>query len=158
MRWFSCLLMLLASTGCTGRRVATTFIGMESHVPAGAALYVTTSDGQHVKGRLTTVSASSMQMSLADQSSREFREADVARIRTKDALWNGIVIGATTGGSLTFALNDGSCLCLYRQPARGGNPPIRLAVLTKHEPEKRPSPRGYDLQIVAEAGASAWLR
>jgi hypothetical protein len=133
MKLSLCVLMLLAGTGCAGRRVATTFTEMESHVTAGTTLYVTTSDGKAVKGTLATVSGSSLKMSLADRSTRDFREVDVARIRTKDTLWNGMLIGAAAGGFLTFAINDGSCIVPYaatdcRKVSRGAGVAIGAAI------------------------------
>ncbi|MCA1561868.1 MAG: hypothetical protein LC804_16915 [Acidobacteria bacterium] len=101
--------MTLSVTGCAGKRVATTFADMEKHVPAGTTVYVTTSDGKEVKGKLATVSGSSMTVSLRDTSTRDFSEADVARIRAKDPLWNGMLIGAALNGFFTFALNDEGC-------------------------------------------------
>jgi hypothetical protein len=49
-------------------------------------------------------------VSLRDASTREFGEADVTRVRAKDPLWNGMLIGAGVVGLLTFALNDASCV------------------------------------------------
>lgn len=106
----------LSVTGCVGKRVATTFVDMEKRVPSGTTVYVTTSDGKDVKGKLAAVSGSSMKISLRDAATRDFSEADVARISAKDPLWNGMLIGAAVGGFFTFALNDASCIEPYASP------------------------------------------
>jgi small nuclear ribonucleoprotein (snRNP)-like protein len=114
--WVVGVSMSLSVTGCAGKRVATTFTDMAKHVPAGTTVYVTTTDGKEVKGALATVSASSMKVSLRDTSMRDFSDADVTRVRAKDRLWNGLLIGAAVGGFLTFAINDASCIEPYASP------------------------------------------
>lgn len=110
------LSMTLSITGCAGKRVATTFADMGRRVPTGTTVYVTTTDGIEVQGKLSTLSASSMKVQLGDQSTRDFREADVTWIRAKDPLWNGMLIGAAAGGFFSFALNDASCTAPSASP------------------------------------------
>lgn len=114
--WVVGVSITLAGTGCAGRRVATTFSDMEKRVPAGTTVYLTTRDGTEVKGKLVTVSGSSMNVSLRDAATRDFSEADVARISAKDKLWNGLLIGAALGGFFAFMLNDASCIEPYASP------------------------------------------
>lgn len=102
------LLVVLSVTSCAGRRVATTFTDMERHVPPGTTVYVTTADGTEAKGKLATLSVSSMTVSLRNTTTRDFSEAEVTRVRVKDPLWNGMLIGAGIG-SLSFALGDEGC-------------------------------------------------
>src|SRR5512141_1634833 len=110
------LLMTLSVTACAGNRIPTTFPDMGKRVSEGTTVYVTTTDGKEVQGKLATISASSMTVSLRDRSTRDFGEADVTRIRAKDPLWNGMLIGAAIGGFFTFAMNDASCVEPYAAP------------------------------------------
>ena len=96
-------------TGCAGKRVATTFTEINKHLAAGTTVYVTTNDGTEVRGELDTVSGASARLLLQDATTREFSEADVARVTTKDTLWSGLLIGAGLGGAFGFMLNDESC-------------------------------------------------
>lgn len=119
MKLITCLIafsITLAATGCSAKRVPTTFSAMEKRAPAGTTVYVTTSAGNEFKGTLAEVSGSSMKISLRDASTQDFTEADVARIRAKDKLWNGMLIGAGIGGVFAFMLNDAGCVEPYAQP------------------------------------------
>jgi hypothetical protein len=107
--WVVVALLALGVAGCAGKRVATTFGGMAARVPAGTTVHVTTVDGSETTGRLAAVSGTSMQVVLRDASRHDFREADVARVRVRDPLWNGMLIGAAAGGLSTFIMNDESC-------------------------------------------------
>lgn len=115
--WTVGLSMMLSVTACAGKRIPTTFTEMAPRVPEGTTVYVTTTDGKEVPGRLAAVSGSSMTVSLRDASTRDFDEADVTRIRVKDPLWNGMLIGAGVGGLFTFALNDAGCVEPYASPS-----------------------------------------
>jgi uncharacterized protein (DUF2249 family) len=120
MRMRACmvgLLMTLLVTACAGKRIPTTFTDMGKRVPEGTTVYVTTTDGKEVQGKLAAVSVSSIQLLLRDTSTRDFREADVTRIRAKDPLWNGMLIGAGVVGFFSFALNDASCIEPYASPS-----------------------------------------
>jgi hypothetical protein len=107
--WVVVVSLALGVGGCAGKRVATTFDGMAERVPAGTTVRVTTVDGRETTGRLTAVSGTSMQVTLRDASRLELREADVAGVRARDPLWNGMLIGAAAGGLSTFVMNDESC-------------------------------------------------
>ena len=127
------LLVVLSVTSCAGRRVATTFTDIGKHVPAGTTVYVTTTDGTEVQGELATLSVSSMTVSLRNTSTRDFSEAEVTRVRVKDPLWNGMLIGAAVGGFFTFALNDESCTAPNASPdclkvSRGAGVAIGTAI------------------------------
>jgi hypothetical protein len=113
--WVVAVSITLAGTGCGGRRVATSFSEMEKRAPAGTTVYVTTNDGKEVKGKLAAVSGSSMRVSMRDTATRDFSEADVARVAAKDTLWNGMLIGAGVAGAAAFMLNDESCVEPYAQ-------------------------------------------
>jgi hypothetical protein len=110
------VLIVLAGTGCGGRRVATTFGAMEKRVPAGTTLYLTTDDGEEVKGKFVGLSGSLMRVTMRDTATREFSEADVARVTAKDTLWDGMLIGAAVTGAFAFMLNDESCVEPYARP------------------------------------------
>jgi len=97
-----------ASAGCA-RRVATTFKDLESRVRPGAVLYVTSHGGQETKGSLDAVSGSSLKLRIRDTAARDFAEADVSRIRERDSLWNGLLIGAATGGLMFAAVGEEGC-------------------------------------------------
>ena len=75
--------------------------------------YLTTTDGKEVTGKLDDVSGASVRLLLRDAATREFSEADVARITAKDTLWSGLLIGAGLGAAFGFMLNDESCIHPY---------------------------------------------
>lgn len=109
------LAVTLSVTGCAGKRV-TTFSEMDKRVPAGTTVYVTTVGGQEIKGKVVTVAGSSMKISLRDAAMREFSEADVARVRAKDPLWNGILIGAAVGATPAVLLFEPGCVEPFAVP------------------------------------------
>ena len=108
--------LMLSGAGCAVRRVPTTFAEMEKHTPVGTTVYVTTKDGEEVTGTLATISASSISVALRDEPARVVVDANVASIRAKDPLWNGLVIGAGVGGFMIGALSDESCIAPYAAP------------------------------------------
>jgi small nuclear ribonucleoprotein (snRNP)-like protein len=105
--------LALSVTGCGGKRVATSFEEMVERAPAGTTVFVTAADGSETTGTLRSVSGRSMQVVLRDASTRDFSEAQVTRIRAKDPLWNGLLIGSALGGFFSFVLNDASCIEPY---------------------------------------------
>jgi hypothetical protein len=108
--------LALSVTGCGGKRVATSFEAMVARAPAGTTVVVTAADGSETTGTLRSVSGRSLQVVPRDASSRDFSEAQVTRIRVKDPLWNGLLIGGAVGGFFSFALNDASCIEPYASP------------------------------------------
>lgn len=113
--WVTSVSVLLSLAGCAEKRVATTFTAMEKRVPAGTTVYVTTTNGEHLRGRFADVSASSVKLSLGDGSTRDFTPSDVAEIRMKDPLWNGVLIGGAAG-LMVGAMSDESCTARNASP------------------------------------------
>lgn len=106
---------VILSAGCAGRRV-TTFTEMEKRVPAGTTLYVATDDGKEIKGKLAAISGQTLRLTLRDAATREFREMDVTRVRARDPLWNGALIGAAAAGISAAALVETGCVAPYAAP------------------------------------------
>ena len=70
-----------------------------------------------------------MTVSLRDTSTRQFSEADVMRIRVRDSLWNGMLVGAGIGGFLGYSYNDTDCLFSYTVPdCTKGSPAEPMAI------------------------------
>ena len=108
MRMDTCtvgLMITLSAMGCAGKRIPTTFTDMGERVREGSTVYVTTTDGKEVKGRLAAVSGSSMTVLLGNTSSLDFGVPDVTLFRARDPLCYGLLIGDGVGGLVTFALN-----------------------------------------------------
>ena len=118
MRWkllLAGLAVAFSVTGCAGKRV-TTFSDMDKRAPAGTTVYVTTTRGEAIKGQIVSVAGSSMKISLGDAATREFSEADVARVRARDPLWNGILIGAAVGAAPAVLLFEPGCVEPFAVP------------------------------------------
>lgn len=110
------IVLAVSSTGCTGKRVAADFAAVEQQVQVGRTAYLTTADGQRLKGQVTSVSPSSLRLSMPGAATREFTPADVSGIRIKDSLWNGMLIGAATMGLFGTVLMEEGCVAPYAVP------------------------------------------
>lgn len=103
-----CFVVLL--TGCAARRVAGDFATLEQRLAPGVTAYVTTVDGARFRGRVASVSAASLRLSLPDGAPRDFLPADVSAIRVRDPLWNGLLIGGGVSALMAGMINDAGCI------------------------------------------------
>jgi len=89
--------------------VATTFKDLQTSVRAGTTIAVKERNGKVAKGRLESVTGSSLRLRLRDAAALDFAEMDVARITVTDPRWNGLLIGAAAGGGSFAVLGEESC-------------------------------------------------
>jgi hypothetical protein len=89
--------------GCGHAHVASTFSELQTHIAPDQTLSITARDGSRTTGKLVSIAGTSLTLRLPDSAARQFAQSDVARIRSRDSLWNGLLIGAAVGG-LPFAL------------------------------------------------------
>ena len=99
---------LSMSAGCA-RHVATTFKDLQTSVRTGTTIAVKERNGKEAKGRLESVTGSSLRLRLRDAAALDFAENDVARITVSDTLWNGLLIGAAVGGGSFAAIGEEGC-------------------------------------------------
>ena len=100
------LAALERDTGLIDRRsTKASFLGLPVHVAVGDAIYLTDATGRTKKGRITHLSASSIEMEPAYQFDAEV----VRRIELSDPVWDGALFGALFGwGGALYA--RGPCL------------------------------------------------
>jgi hypothetical protein len=93
------LVILLAASPASGQEVATTFEELRQIVRIDESISVTDSEGATHKGRLASLSASSLELRQGSRPWTTFTERDVNNVATvrPDPLWNGIVIGFAAG-------------------------------------------------------------
>jgi hypothetical protein len=75
----------------------------------GEAIEVTDVTGRRISGRLSTLSATSLSLLTDAPRPHDFAEADVARIRRRDSLLNGLLIGVGIGLGIGFAAQGAFC-------------------------------------------------
>lgn len=94
-------LMVLAAAPVEAQVIAGTFDQLRVLVKSGDTLTVTDGAGTRSRGKLTDVSASTLELDVAG-TRRLFQDSDVATIekRGADSLRNGALIGLTIGGGL----------------------------------------------------------
>jgi hypothetical protein len=90
--------------------VAGNFDQLRMKVQAGDSIYVTDTTGHERRGRVVSLSESTLRMSFGDDA-REFTERDVRLIRQRrpDPLWTGAAIGGGVGvvfGALAASIDE----------------------------------------------------
>ena len=100
---------LLAASPVNGQEVATTFEELRRIVRIDESISVTDSAGATHKGRLASLSASSLQLRQGSGPSATFTERDVNNVAAvrSDPLWNGMLIGFAVG-AIPVALVGGA--------------------------------------------------
>jgi hypothetical protein len=93
--------MVLAASPAKGQEVATTFEELRRIVRIDEPVLVTDSAGATHKGRLASLSASSLQLRQGSAPWTAFTERDVNNVATvrRDPLWNGMTIGFAVGAA-----------------------------------------------------------
>ena len=86
--------------GQTGPSVAHSFDELMSRIQPGATVFVTDSAGHEVRGRLSDLTDTSLNL-VVDGKPRAFSQANVGLIeqRQPDSLWNGLLIGVAAGAA-----------------------------------------------------------
>jgi len=92
---------LLAASPVNGQEVATTFEELRRIVRIDESISVTDSAGATHKGRLASLSASSLQLRQGSGPRATFTERDVNNVSAvrRDAVWNGMMIGFAVGAT-----------------------------------------------------------
>jgi hypothetical protein len=99
--------LLLESAGTAGSQpagqagpapVAQSFGELKGRIPRGASVFVTDSTGHELSGKVAALSDTSLDL-LSDGRTHAFSQADVGliKVRQRDSLWNGLIIGAVAG-------------------------------------------------------------
>lgn len=97
-----------ALAGCAQRRPAESWPELVQRLTPGTRVGVIDTRGTEVRGRVSTVSATSLTV-LVQDAPRQFDPKDVRQVRRDgDALWNGFAIGAGVG-VIGAALPDNRC-------------------------------------------------
>jgi hypothetical protein len=93
--------MVVTASPANGQEVATTFEGLRQIVRLDASVLVTDSRGVTHKGRLASLSASSLQLRQGPGPWTAFAERDVNNVAAvrRDPLWNGMMIGFAVGAT-----------------------------------------------------------
>jgi hypothetical protein len=93
--------IVLAASPAKGQEVATTFEDLRLTVRIDEPVLVTDSTGATHKGRLASLSASSLQLRQGSGPWTAFAEQDVNNVATvrRDPLWNGMMIGFAVGAT-----------------------------------------------------------
>jgi hypothetical protein len=95
-------------TGCAHVQPAQSWAELVQRLEPGTRVSVTDAGGTEVRGRVSSLSASSLTLNVAE-ALRQFDPADVRDVRRDgDPLWNGLAIGAGVG-VLGAALPDNRC-------------------------------------------------
>jgi hypothetical protein len=92
---------LLAASPVNGQEVATTFEELRRIVKIDESISVTDSAGATHKGKLASLSASSLQLRQGSGPRATFTERDVNNVAAvrRDPVWNGMLIGFAVGAT-----------------------------------------------------------
>jgi len=93
--------MVLTGSPAKGQEVATTFEELRRLIKIDESISVTDSAGATHKGRLASLSASSLQLRQGSGPWTAFTERDVNNVAAvrRDPLWNGMMIGFAVGAT-----------------------------------------------------------
>jgi hypothetical protein len=126
--WHTCIYRMAivaifgsAMAGCAHLRPTESWPELVQRLAPGKPVAVTTGSGAEVAGRVSTISADSLRLTV-NGVSQQFAPKDVRQVRRNgDSLWNGLAIGAAFGATAA-ALGDaryyecgGSGLCKDNQ-------------------------------------------
>jgi hypothetical protein len=90
------------------------FEDLQHKLKAGQTVVITDANGGETRGKLTSISSSSLEV-LSDEK-RAFEKTTVREVRKIDSVWNGVLIGAAAGGAVAvvgFLATQGSSDSAY---------------------------------------------
>ena len=121
------VLSVVASGGCAGHRVATTFAELEPRMKRGQTIYLTTAGGSERKGILESLSAGGAQVRISG-TAVQVAERDTVRISVAEPLWQGALVGAVVGGFMGGAaqqVGEGTgCILSMNPDCNAGGTPV----------------------------------